>query len=192
MNQWIRASIFCDAVPLATGIGVFLLWWILRWEIFMFAGILTVLVGIAVFVIGLDCLATYVWDVSRSKRMIDHRTLLKSLAADGLLAINLPVAVAIIVTVEAITIRCVVTVINTSQVKVDSFRVSGGGVDVYYGMIPAGATKRRGFNIQHEGELVYTGKHGTKPLEGMVDDYVANDFGETRRSSSNRAETLMS
>ena len=83
-------------------------------------------------------------------------------------------------TFEAITIRYVVTVINTSQVKVDSFRVSGGGVDVDYGMIPAGATKRREFNIQHEGELDYTGKQGTKPLEGMVDDYVANGFGKDK------------
>ena len=91
MNQWIRASIFCGAVPLATGIGIFLLWWLLRWEIFMFDEMLTVLVDIAVFVIGLGCLATYVWDVSRSKRMIDHRTLLKSLAAGGILAISLHV-----------------------------------------------------------------------------------------------------
>jgi hypothetical protein len=96
MNRSYRAAILCGAVPLLTGISIFLLWLATRWEWLMVAGLLTLYGGVFFFVTGVMALANYCWIALRMPELPKRRVWRLTLACTLLLFSNFAVAGGII------------------------------------------------------------------------------------------------
>ena len=85
-----RVALICGGFPLLFGISIFLLWLITRWEVLIFAGISTIFVGLAFFLIGAIALARFCRIAFRSPDRPRRRIWLSTLRLRGPAPLQLP------------------------------------------------------------------------------------------------------
>jgi hypothetical protein len=177
MNPAYRVALICGALPLLTGVSIFLLWLVTRWEWLMFAGVFTLYGGLAVFCIGALALARFCWLAFRTPEQPRRRLWLSTLGCAALLLSNFPVAVGIVSSVLQIETRYTVTVRNGSPQPLSGVRVFGGGCEADFGTIPPGGSVRRSFWIQHDDQLEFRALSGATMHAETIDGYVTNSLG---------------
>ncbi len=177
MNRTYRAAVFCGATPLVTGVSIFILWIITRWEWLILAGLLTLFGGPIVFVFGILALAQYYQSAMRSTELNKRDVSLATLGCLGLLLSNFLVAAGIMIAVEAIQTCYIVAVENQSRQSLTEVHVSGGGCDADLGTILPGETSRGSFWIRHDDELTFHANSGQLALSEKIDGYVTHGVG---------------
>ena len=177
MNRAYRLSLVCGIVPLVTGVGIFLAWVATRQDWLMTAGMIALVAGFISFCIGAVALGRFCWLAIRKERIPRTQVWSKAGRSAGLLAVNFPIAAAIVVGAIAIETRYTVRIINDLSQPLHEVWVYGGGVDRRIGTIEPGATRRRGFWIQQEGELTLEMKLGPTLVQTNIDDYVTQNLG---------------
>lgn len=181
INRWLGAALLCGALPLTAGILIFLTWLVTRWGLLQTAGFLIVLAGWPLLLMGSFCLVGYVVSSIRSQAESKSRIILKSLGAAAFLLINIPTAAAIISTVISIEARYAVTIVNEGSEPLDRVYIEGGGIREDMGTIPPGGEARRTFHIRHDGTLMFRAACGDRRFEKVVDGYVTNGIGGSRK-----------
>ena len=177
----IRSAFVCGLVPLITGTSVFLLWVLTRWDWLYGAGMLTIIAGIFVFLFGVACLAASRFDSPSGEVGRSRRESLRRIMALLILLINFPVAASIVVAVETIRTRYVVTIVNHGPERLDNVVVSGGGVEIEFGSVAPGATAERWFHIRTDGELVFHARRNGEEIQGSIEGYVTPGMGDDMR-----------
>jgi len=190
MNRVYRLSLFCGIVPLVAGVGIFLAWVATRQDWLMTAGMVTLVAGFISFCTGAVALGRFCWLAIRKERIPRTQVWSKAGRSAGLLVVNFPIAVAIVVGAIAIETRYTVRIINDLSQPLHQVRVYGGGVDRRIGTMDPGATRRRGFWIQQDGELTLEMKLGPTLVQTNIDGYVTPNMGEDLRVTVNPDSTI--
>jgi hypothetical protein len=103
-----RAALICGLAPLATGIGIFLLWLIVGWDWLMAAGVLAIFGGAISTIVGAGCLVAYAIKAARTD--CDSHVGVRVTIALTALIINFPVALAIAFAAMFLFLRIQLTV----------------------------------------------------------------------------------
>lgn len=177
MNRWLKAAVVLGAAPLVFATFIFLAWVAIRWTFFIFAGIVTIYVGLVSVGLGLLCLAVYTVQTYRRRELPRRRLRRQSVVTLVILLLNFPAAAAFTYAAILIETRYVVTVSNRSSSDVESFLIDGGGVHVELGSLRPGQTRSRGFYIQHDDRLSFSGSRSGVAFGGTLDGYVTNNVG---------------
>lgn len=168
-----RAALACGVLPLAAGTSIFALWVVTRWEWLMPAGVFTLFLGLALFVVGALALARFCWLGLRMPEPPPGFWRATAIAA-ALLLSNFPAAGTIIWKVGDLYSRYTVVVRNESGRALEDVRISGGGCEAVFGTIAPGEEERRSFLIQHDGQLeIHADGLGRQTIVG----YVTNSMG---------------
>jgi hypothetical protein len=177
MKASLKAAIACGAAPLLTGVAIFIAWVATRADWLMAAGVIVLFAGVSAVACGVVCLAWYVWGAWRSQSVPDGRLACQTIAVLGLFLTNFLAARAAVWGGLAIHTRYTVSITNRSAVPLESARVEDGGVSISLGTIQPGATVKRGFWVEQEGELFLRGTQGGETVEAVIDGYVAPNLG---------------
>ena len=179
MNRAYRHSLICGAIPLVTGISIFLLWVATRWSWLVQAGILTIVVGLFIVMFGLLYLARFCYFAFNSSNVPRYQAWLMTLGSLALMISNFFVAVAIIVGVFIVFSAYTVVVINESEQPLTNVRVSGGGCDVAFGSrISPGSSAWRMFWIKHDdGQLLFEANSDRRVYKEAIPEYVTGNLG---------------
>jgi hypothetical protein len=170
-----RAALACGALPLVTGASIFGLWVVTRREWLMVAGVFTLFVGLALFVVGALALARYAWLALRMAEPPVGFWVSAALAA-GLLLSNFPAAGLIVWKVADLESTYTVVVRNESGAPLRGLHVAvGEHTYASFAPIPAGASATRTFRIRREGSLELHTAGGPR----TIDPYVSAGFGAT-------------
>jgi len=187
MNRSYRIALVCGALPLVTGISIFLLWLLTRWQWLMIAGFITVIGGIALFLTGVVMLANYCWIAFRTPGLSKRRVWWLSAGSTVLLFSNFVAAGGIIRIVIGLETRYVVSVRNDSSQPLMNVMLTGGGCDIRFGTVPSGGFEVCSAWIPNEGKLEFraTGPSGeqTQILNRHAADEVPGNFVVTISAS---------
>jgi len=177
MNRSLKLALFCGGFPLVAGVTIFLLWWATGSEWLMLAGIWNIIVGLALFAVGLvslifSCsLQLFRSDLPRPRAGVQSLALLLLLA-------NFPAALGIWVAVIAIVrgeTRYVVAVHNGAPQPLVNCRVTGAGCMVSFGDVPPGGRVERSFHIQQRGNLELQASLAGTAISQLVEDDVDSE-----------------
>lgn len=170
MSKSIQTARRCALIPLAGGVSIYVLWRITRADLLMILGGWTLILGLALFLVGLAFLAHHVMKAEKAERR-------KALPVFALLCLNFPVAAACIFSALEVHSRYTLTVINDSAREISDFTVSGAGISENMGSIAPGESAREHFHASAEGSIDFTAKHGEKPLGGCIEGYSTVGLG---------------
>ncbi len=176
-RRWLIASIVLGLTPLVTGVGIFLLWLLVRWDLLMLAGVFTIYGGLLCVGGGFACLVKY-WFVA-GRGGVNHLAW-RILAVALLQLANFPVAVGVVVAAHYVHTRFTVEVTNESGEPIRQMVVSGGGVKAIIEDVPAGERRTESFHFTQDGSLGYEFTHQGKIRSGVVEGYVTNGQGGRR------------
>ena len=167
MNSYLyRASLACGAIPLISGIAIFLLWCVTRANVLMVAGVLNIYGGVIVASVRLLLLLLYVVMHWRQKR-----TWLRALFAISFILVNIPVCMAIIKPVIVNETSYTVTIVNDSDIALDKFTIVGPGLSHTWENIKPGESKKHRSYLAGEGSVDYAAVGGGWEYSGTI-DYV--------------------
>jgi hypothetical protein len=164
---WI--AIGCGAIPLIVGSAIYFAFRATRADWLPLAGYFTILAGLAFFAVGIACLIAYAY----RQRRLSGLTLL----VGCLLLSNIPAAAFYALSGVALITEYVVTVINESESKIDSFVVEGPGVRVELGPILVAESKQCRVNFDADGTLTFNARQQQLRFDGEIDDYVTRNMG---------------
>jgi hypothetical protein len=177
LTRWLASALLCGALPLITGVAIFLVWLPTRWKWLEPAGAVTMMLGWAFLLAGLFCLYKHIDNGLRSAPASRARILVPSLAALAIMLLNIPVGYTILNIVISIETRYTVTIINHTRESLDEIVVEGGGVREHIGTLPPGGQTRRSFHFRQDGTLMFHAREGNKQLEQTVEGYVCGGWG---------------
>ena len=143
----------------------------------MGAGVVAIYAGACCVAAGAVCLAVYLWRSWRADAAPRRRLVWQALGMLALFLGNFAVAGGAVFGAIMIEARYTVSITNQSNVPLESAQVAGGGARAAFGDVLPGATVKRSFWIEHDGELILTGIHGTEKVDATVDEYVTNNRG---------------
>jgi hypothetical protein len=178
MSSEYRISLWCGALPLASGVSIFALWCLTRAEFLARAGLALLGSGWMVLVVGLISLLLHVCG-EQSRDLVGRRRLLRQgLFSGGLLLANFPAAAAVLVAAAWVaTTTYTVNVQNQSGKTVSHCRLRGGGVEMDLGTLPPGKSAIRQLKFSDRGTLVLQARFGDRALEETVESYVTGSLG---------------
>ena len=169
-----RIAFFCGALPLCSGVSIFALWCLTRWDWLVLAGFWVIGVGLIFVMVGLTALLRF-WTL-RGKDASHSQSHNRWATAIGLAALlsNFPAAIAIVVAVSLILRMSTVFVRNETDHAVNQVRVFGGGVDEWIGTVSPGEVAEESFWIHTDGVLELSIQRGgvteTEELVRRVDE----------------------
>jgi vacuolar-type H+-ATPase subunit I/STV1 len=172
MSRLLKCSIALGASPLIIGTLIYFTWRLTRWHWLEMMGLMTILIGIIVFLAGAVCLILHLKSESRTGRTSP----LNALVVGGLLFANFPLAAVYIASAIDISTRFTVRVYNESDHPIESFIILGPGIQTEIGPIPSGKKA-----IQHnypttDGSLRFTARHQQLNYDGELEGYVCNGW----------------
>jgi hypothetical protein len=170
-KQSYRTSLWFGAAPLTIGIAIFIGWLLFRSDGFVFAGLVTLCMGLFAFLAGVACLFDFLLKARRDG-LSGTQVLWRFVLGAALLIVNFPVAGWILMTVNDITFGYVVVVVNEGPVAIDEFRVFDRGGTVDFGTIAPGATVNRLFHVKSEGPLACRGLRAGAEIHAVIDGYA--------------------
>ena len=180
MKKLLRLTVLCGVVPLVVGIAIFVAWALTGAQWLILAGLLTLKAGACSIIVGTVLLIIYVASSWQRPGISRRRLVGQGLAVLGLYGVSVVVAAGAAIGGVMLISRYTVVVANQSHTPLQSVRIEGGGVGVDLGDVPPGGTVRESFWIEHDGELVLTGRHGPNDVTAIVDGYVTNGIGAHR------------
>jgi len=162
----------CWALPLVTGLAIFVIWLLTKYDFLMVLGAYCIYFGVALSVVGL------VYGLFRliknRKNMPERQSALFSVL---LLLSNLPVAIGVLVAAVAISTAYTVDVSNTTLVDLSDCAISGGGIYEQVGIVKARSIVTRTFWIKQDGGLTLSYTLNGVKYERSVSGYVTNGMG---------------
>ena len=167
----LRVAVACGALPLLTGVSIFLCWLVTGWEWLMGAGIITIYAGCLLFLCGIVALGSYLFFDHLPTQSLGRRLLICALVGLLLLS-NFPVAGGIIKTVIRLESRSYVAIRNASSRTWEEVRIVGGGCDEAFGSIKPGHSTERPMRFSRDGELILTARQGDRRISDASPMYL--------------------
>jgi len=177
MRTSLKCALLFGIAPLVSGTAIFVAWAVSRADWLMGAGITTIYAGMCSVALGAACLAVYLWKSWRLRTIRRSRLAWQATAVIALFLANFIAAGAAILGAMVIESRYTVLIANQSDAPLESVSIEGGGVEINLDVIAPGATAKRSFWIEHDGELVLKGSHTFGKIEATIDGYVTNGLG---------------
>jgi len=175
-----RSAIYCAALPMALGIGIFVLWFIIRYTrvslLPMVAGYLLLYGGAAVVILGFLCLIHYLMLARRAPQRPPHLWRSVLLASLFLLA-NLPVAAGLMTAAYYLATCYTVTIRNASSRPLDEVQLTGSGCDRTFGPIAPGSTHRQWLWFIGDDRLACRIVTGPTTHDTVIEGYVTHHRG---------------
>lgn len=172
-------SILCGLVPLFLGSLIFAAWYFTRWSWLELAGIWLLPFGSLGVVFG----GFLLWGHWREERKrVDRMGLRLRVVLVGVLLLG-NFAVALFYTVAAMQIatRYTVQVENESGEVIESFVLTGPGVEIELGALKPGEKAREYLRFKPDGRLEFSFRQGKMETNGTLEGYVTGNLGgETR------------
>ena len=172
-----RGATACGALPLISGVAIFSLWFITRWPLLELAGMLTIMLGLAAFVAGCTMLLLYVRARLRAGVESPRRVLGRTALAGLLLLANFPAALACFEAAWFLQTQYTLVVTNAGTVTVNSFIVTGPGINHEFGPLPPRTSAKRRFHIATDGTLTFSMTVGQTASTGDLAGYITNGMG---------------
>jgi hypothetical protein len=173
----IKIAIACGAIPLVAGTAIYFLWRVTRWESLMALGLSNILVGLALFAVGVGCLLC---QSMREESNSDGQPIdagLRNLLVACLLLVNFPMAFVYGLSAMEVMSRYTLQVTNNSGRPVERLLLSGPNLKVELGEIPIGATIENVVDFRGEGPLLFAAELDGEAIDGEVDGYVCSGIG---------------
>jgi hypothetical protein len=172
-----RIALACGAIPLGSGIGVFLLWLLLGGTTLTIVGLALIPIGGGLFLAGSGSLIAYVRNQRKVKgewrRAIDWRVV----AVASLLLVNFPAALACLAGASYIMDTRVISVSNATSTPVDSFIVHTSQRAIELGPIAPNATVRFRYRVRGDTEVTYTMSQAGSSSTGTIEPYGTDMSG---------------
>jgi hypothetical protein len=143
----------------------------------MYAGLITIFAGLGSVVVALVCQGIYLWRNWYSVEVTRRRLAWQTAALVALVVMNFVFAAGFSVAAIQIETCYNLSVINEGSEPLSHVRVGVGEFGVVFEDIPAGETRKKGFWIDRDGELVLTATRNGQPIKAVVDGYVTNSWG---------------
>jgi hypothetical protein len=177
----IKIEIACGAIPLVAGTAIYVTWRVTRWESLMALGLLNILVGLAMFAVGVGCLLCQSMreEASSGPQPIDAG--LRNLLVACLLLVNFPVAFVYVLSADDVMSRVTIRIVNESGNKIDAIAIEGIGVDKHVDPVQAGGYDRVYLRHVGEGGVSFTARHGGQEINGELIGYVVGGEDVTLR-----------
>lgn len=166
-----RTLKLCWLLPLALGILIFALWAVFRSEVFLFLGVIDIVLGVLLGVYGI--LTAIVKVLDKNEEIKIFRILRYVL----LMSLNVPIALLLIHLFILLETVYVVKILNNSNGKIEKCIIQGGGVREHIDFVDRGKTVTRYFWIEHDGMLAMTCEINNKQRTIEFNEYVTNDSG---------------
>ena len=178
---WYWAAVACGVIALGGGVGIFLLWFVSRWTVWMVAGMAWLKVGLLLFAFGCVFLLIFILTTWEHAGISRRRRNGASLAAGAVLVSCFPVALGIVAAVHVLLSMCVVHIHNRSSAPLED--ISFVGYNNTYEMHDVRAERRRTCRLYYpgEGDVVLHATLRGKPVEAMVFGYVTTGMGGQAR-----------
>ena len=171
-----RFALRVAAVPLALGVGIYLLWLPTRWDGLVTAGMIALYVGAAGVTLGAVALAVDLGQFAR--RGASARGVLRRAAAPvGLFALTVATGVGTATLALAQVTGYVVVLRNHSAVPVERFEVTGGGIRHEWRDVEPGESRSVQFRFDRDGVLEYSVVAGGRRHQALVEGYVTHNMG---------------
>jgi hypothetical protein len=157
----------CGWVPFLTGVSIFLLWYFTRWEWLIGAGVLTIIGGLAMFVVGSGALL-----VSFLHELMSPQVVRQGSWSAGvgvlLLFCNFPVALGLMAAYDHIEFGYEIVVQNHSQTTLENVQIHG----LLLGRIPVGASAEGKIRPLGDSPLQLTAEQGERNISVTVEGYA--------------------
>jgi len=165
------------AVPLMLATLIYTTWRFTRWSWLESAGLILIFVGFVSVVTGAVFLVRHLWRELRLPRTFRFVSGLQAVLVGGLLLVNFPAAAIFTLSAINVVTRYTVHVFNESGSPIESFVVTGPGVQVELGPIASGHRVQRHLGFAGEGPLDFTAHQGQSDFVGQLDGYVTGGLG---------------
>lgn len=167
---WYRIGLFSVLAPMTLGTAAFVTWLVSHWDILMLDGLVTIVVGLLLFPIGIFALVMWMRRASPRKKFC----LLLCL-----LFLNFPLAWGMISYASYyVVIRHEVTVTNNASVPVTQIYFTDPmGNDYQMDNVPAGTSLSQLFPFAGEGSVHYRMTVENKEASGVLLGYITGGIG---------------
>ena len=176
-SRLLHVALVFALTPLATGFAVFVPWCIFRSDWLMFAGLITIVLGLGAFFAGVLCLIAYLQESARDRTVPFRSVLAKSVVCGALLLANFPACAGILWAVDYIMSAQVIVVVNKTEATLESFELLGPGFEGEFGPIPPGAVRTCVVHVSGKRGLMYWFTSGSEKFEAAADAYVSPSLG---------------
>ena len=148
MKTLLRIAWTAGAAPILVGTAIFVMWLIFRGDVLMAAGMITIYAGLASVMVGLICLAIYLWRNWRSTAVPRRRLVGQATVLTGLFLANFVAAGGFVYGAIMIETRYNLSIMNQGNEPLQAVYIHGGGINVEFGDIATGKTVKRAFRIE--------------------------------------------
>lgn len=174
---FVKAAIWCGAIPLLVGTLIYGTWRFTRWDWLEKVGLFTIPVGCVIFVAGTVALLRYIWRARRAGHHSPGLLWAQGLLVGGLLLSNFPMAAFYTLSAIDVATRYTVRVHNDTDRPVESLVVTGPGVHAELGPIAPGQWVRRHFHFRGDGPLEFSARQQDSRSTGQLEGYVTGGLG---------------
>lgn len=181
MPRLIKITIACGAIPLVAGTAIYFTWRVTRWESLMALGLLNILVGLALFAVGVGCLLCQSLRNESNSEQQPIDAGLRNLLVACLLLVNFPVAFVYVLSADNVMSRVTIRIVNESGNKIDAIAIEGIGVDKHVGPVTAGGYNRVYLRHVGEGGINFIARQGDREFKGELNGYVVGGEDITLR-----------
>jgi hypothetical protein len=179
---WLRVAVLSGMLPLVLGLAVFAIHYYTRAAIWLTAGGVVILIGLAMVLLGAFAIVRYVKCARSNKE--NRGTINKNAAfASMLLLSNFPVVcLCLFVAVVRMSVERV-TLTNESSIALHSIQVTWphGELDIPE-LLPGQSTQME-LMIDADGAALFTGTHGDHECGGTLLGYVTTSMGSDHQLS---------
>ncbi len=176
MNLWYKLSLVCGLMPLSTGILIFLCWLVTRAHWLKMVGLVTLYIGLGLFVIGVIFLVIY-FIQSRKNEILGYWK--KSSVSLLILLSNFPVYAVIMGTVIYVAGISTVIIENQSTTSIKKVILSVQGNIFNLGSVLPNEQIKKNIHFQSEGAVHYSFTREKDKYEGVMFGYVTGGMGNT-------------
>ena len=163
-------------MPLSTGILIFICWLVTRTHWLKMAGLVTLYIGLGVFVIGVICLVIY-FVQSRNNAALGYWK--KSAVSLLILLSNFPVYSAIMGAAIYVVGTSTVIIENQSTISIKKVILSVQGNIFNIGSVLPNEKIKKNIHFQSEGAVHYSFTREKDKYEGVMFGYVTGGMGNT-------------
>lgn len=179
---WLRVAVLSGMLPLALGVAVFAIHYHTRAAIWLTAGGVVVLIGLAMVLLGAFAIVRYV-KCARSTEENRGAVNKNAAFASMLLLSNFPIAcLCIFVAVVRMSVERI-TLTNESSIALHSIQVTWphGELDILE-LLPGQSTQME-LMIDADGAALFTATHGDHECDGTLLGYVTTSMGSDHQLS---------
>lgn len=174
MTRWYRLSLICGFTPLILGIVTFISWVVTGADWLQLAGILNIILGLALFACGVLFLGVY---YLKARNQGNKEYLKKTALSLAVLVANFPAAAAALYSASYIIGTSTVVVVNNTAHDITDLVLSEREIIYKYPDIRAKQEIEQKFHFMYEGEVNYRFILDGVVLEGIMFGYVSAGRG---------------